>query len=244
MNFLIFAFPVVAFFSGVFFGYSICRKEDEGKNKRLWVRMERRNIMRTINALVSAIDFKDHLTKSHSDKVRQYAGLLAEKMGVPKEEIATIKEACQLHDLGKIGVHDYILTKAGKLTEKEWNEIKSHSLAGAVILKPFHFLSKVVKIVRQHHERYDGGGYPDGIKGDDITLGARIMAVADSYDAMVSKRPYKDPMSIKKAVEEIARNRGKQFDPRVVDIFLKVQAENPELFKNIGDKYSEPRPKE
>ncbi|MFH2137199.1 MAG: HD domain-containing phosphohydrolase [Candidatus Omnitrophota bacterium] len=239
MKFLLFAFPVITFFFGIFLGYKISQQESKGKNKRIWSRVERRNVMRTINALVSAIDFKDHLTKSHSDKVRLYASLIAESMGLSTAEIETLKEACQLHDLGKIGVHDYILTKPGKLTEKEWTEIKSHSLAGALILKPFPFLSKVVEIVRQHHERYDGAGYPDGVTGDNITLGARIMAVADSFDAMVSKRPYKDAMPKDKAIKEIKKNSGKQFDPEIVDAFLALYKAKPELFKYDGDELSE-----
>ena len=238
MKFLLYAFPIATFFIGIYLGYYSWTKEERTKNKKLWVRMERRNIMRTINSLVAAIDFKDHLTKRHSDNVKQYAFLIAEHMGLSKEEIKTLKEACQLHDLGKIGVHDYILTKPGKLTPKEWSEIQSHSLAGAMILKPFHFLNKVVEIVRQHHERFDGTGYPDGIKGKNICMGARIMTVADSYDAMVSKRPYKDPISPNKAVAEIKRNRGKQFDPVVVDAFLFLYKKRPELFEDKGEKNS------
>ena len=104
--------------------------------------------MRTINALVAAIDFKDHLTKNHSDNVKHYVCVIAKEMGVTEKEIERLREACQVHDLGKIGVHDNILTKPDKLTEQEYHEIKLHSLAGAVILKPFHFLDKVVQIVR------------------------------------------------------------------------------------------------
>ena len=239
MKFLLYVFPLVTFFIGIFLGYFSWKIEEKGKYKRLWVRMERRNIMRTINALVAAIDFKDHQTKRHSDNVKYYAALIAQHMDLPMDQIKIIKEACQLHDLGKIGVHDYILTKPGKLTAEEWSEIKSHSLAGAMILKPFHFLKKIVEIVRQHHERYDGTGYPDGLAGDEICMGARIMTVADSYDAMVSKRPYKDVISPQKAVAEIKKNRGIQFDPVIVDAFLFLYNNHSELFNDKWEPSSE-----
>ena len=215
-------------------GYRSYRLEEKTKSRLVWGRVERRNIMRTINSLVSAIDFKDHLTKSHSDNVKHYAVAIADALGLSRKEIETIAEACQVHDLGKIGVHDDILTKPGSLTEKEYREIKLHSLAGAVILKPFRFLSKVVEIVRQHHERYDGTGYPDGLSGDTICIGARIMAVADSFEAMTSKRPYRDAMSKEDAVAELKKHRGTQFDAKVVDVFLELLEKNPNLMKKNG----------
>jgi HD-GYP domain-containing protein (c-di-GMP phosphodiesterase class II) len=235
MDWLVFVLPVVTFFVGSFVGYRIYRQEERLRHRRVWNRFERRNIMRTINALVSAIDFKDKLTKNHSDNVKYYAAVIAKEMGLSQSKIDTIKEACQVHDLGKIGVHDNILTKPGKLTEEEYKEIKLHSLAGAVILKPFHFLDKVVSIVRQHHERYDGTGYPDRIKGEDIDIGARIMSVADSFEAMTSQRPYRDAMSKEEAIDELKRNSGSQFDPRVVEVFIKLINEKPGFFKKIGE---------
>ncbi|MFH1093797.1 MAG: HD domain-containing phosphohydrolase [Candidatus Omnitrophota bacterium] len=164
MNLWIYLLAITAFFVGIFLGYKISKEEGKIKSKQVWSRLQRRNIVRTINALVSAIDFKDHLTRSHSDNVKHYASVIAKKMGMPDNEIDGLKEACKVHDLGKIGVHDNILTKPDKLNEQEYKEMKLHSLAGAVILKPFYFLDKVVKMVRQHHERYDGKGYPDDLK--------------------------------------------------------------------------------
>ncbi|MFH1458913.1 MAG: HD-GYP domain-containing protein [Candidatus Omnitrophota bacterium] len=235
MDFLLYVFFAVLLFVGIFIGYAIRAKEEKMRQKRIWTRVERRNIMRTINALVSAIDFKDHLTKNHSDNVKHYACAIAEEMGLSMTEIKEIQEACQVHDLGKIGIHDNILLKPDSLTEKEYQEIKSHSLAGAIILKPFHFLKKVVKLVRQHHERYDGTGYPDGLSGKNIDLGARIMSVADSFDAMTQDRPYRDAMTQTQAIEELRMNSGTQFDPKVVEAFLKVLEKKPDIIKRKGE---------
>lgn len=179
--------------------------------------------MHTIKALAQAIDARDHYTHSHSKNVSRYANIMASEMGLDTDKVEEITDACQLHDLGKIGIHDYVLTKPGKLTPEEFEEVKLHALKGAQILEPLTFLEGVIKIVRQHHERYDGTGYPDGLKGDQIDIGARIMAVADSYDSMTSARPYRTKALPKEeAVEEIKKCSGTQFDPNVVRVFLKV----------------------
>ena len=185
--------------------------------------------MRTVTALASIIDAKDHYTQSHSENVTRYAVAIAREMKLSSEEVKNIEEACRLHDLGKIGIHDYILTKPGKLTPKEWEEVKLHSLRGAEILAPLNFLDSITELVKQHHERYDGKGYPNHHKREDIRLGARIMAVADSFDAMISERPYRKSYSIKEAIEELKRCRGTQFDPQIVDVFLKVLQKNPRI---------------
>ena len=158
-------------------------------------------------------------------------GVQTAKLGLSKLEILNIQQACQLHDLGKIGVHDYILTKLDKLTQEEWEEIKQHSLKSAEILRPLSFLGGVVTLVEQHHERYDGLGYPYGLKGEEIKLGARIMAVADSFDAMVTNRPYRKAFPLEKAVGEIKKCSGSQFDPKVVEVFLRVLEKNPAIVK-------------
>lgn len=179
--------------------------------------------MQTIKALAQAIDAKDHYTHGHSEKVTKYALMIAQEMGLKSEEIEEIKEACELHDLGKIGIHDYILTKPGKLTLEEWEEVKLHSLKGAEILEPLDFLDGVIDLVRQHHERHDGKGYPYKLTGEQIKIGARIMAVADSFDAMISERPYREkPLSKEEAIEEIKKNSGTQFDPKVIGAFLGI----------------------
>ncbi|MCM8773506.1 MAG: response regulator [Candidatus Omnitrophica bacterium] len=191
------------------------------ENAQLYTSLEN-TYLNTISALTSAIDIKDHYTHSHSDHVTKYALAIAQELGLPEEEICYLKQACQLHDLGKIGIHDTILSKTTKLTEKEWEEIKKHPLKSVDILKPLDFLKEVITLVEQHHERYDGKGYPYGLKGEQIRIGARIIAVADSFDAMTTERPYRKALSIQEAIEEIKRNRGIQFDPNIVDVFLKI----------------------
>lgn len=199
------------------------RIEESTKNLSRLYEDLRETYMRTIKALAHAIDARDHYTYSHSDNVTRYAELIARQMGVDMLYIESIKDSCQLHDLGKIGVHDSILSKPDALTQEEFNEIKQHAEKGAQILEPLKFLDNVIDIVKHHHERWDGKGYPDGLKGEVIPLGARIMSVADSYDAMVSARPYrKVGLSVNEAIEEVRRNSGAQFDPVVVEAFLKV----------------------
>jgi HD-GYP domain-containing protein (c-di-GMP phosphodiesterase class II) len=144
-------------------------------------------------------------------------------MKLSAKEVDEIKQACELHDLGKIGIHDYILTKSEKLTPQEWEEVRLHSLKAAEILEPLRFLKESVKLIQQHHERYDGKGYPYRLKGKSIHLGASIMAVADAFDAMISERPYREkPLTKQEAVKEIRRNSGTQFDPQVVNAFSKI----------------------
>ncbi|MFH1045474.1 MAG: HD domain-containing phosphohydrolase [Candidatus Omnitrophota bacterium] len=183
----------------------------------------------TISALAGALDAKDHYTRSHSENVTRYAVAIAKEMGLSEVQTELIRQACQLHDLGKIGIHDYILSKKGKLSPEEWEEIRAHALRGAQILKPIEFLSEVAELIQQHHERYDGSGYPMKLSGQDIQLGARIMSVADSFDAMVSARPYRRAFSLSKAITELQGNSGSQFDPGIVKVFLKVLEDNPGL---------------
>jgi len=183
----------------------------------------RETYMRTIKALAHAIDARDHYTFSHSDNVTRYAEIIARQMKIDAAYMEDLRDACQLHDLGKIGIHDSVLSKPGALTNQEFNEIKLHAQKGAQILEPLNFMDNVIEIVKHHHERFDGKGYPYGLKGEEIPLGSRIMSVADSYDAMVSARPYrKVGLTKNEAVSEIKKNRDTQFDPIVVDAFLEV----------------------
>jgi HD-GYP domain-containing protein (c-di-GMP phosphodiesterase class II) len=182
--------------------------------------------MNTISALTEAIDARDHYTKSHSEHVTEFALAIAEEMDLDEHTKRIIEDAARLHDIGKIGIHDYILLKPGRLTPEEWEEIKLHSLTGERILEPLTFLNGTISIIRSHHERYDGKGYPDGLKGEEIPLGARILAVADSYDAMTSERPYRKALSKEEAKKELIDNKGKQFDPEVVDAFLRYFKKN------------------
>ena len=183
----------------------------------------RSTYMRTIRVLAQAIDARDHYTHSHSENVARYAVIIANELKLSAKDIESIRQACELHDLGKIGIEDSILLKTSALTDLEWVEIKKHPTIGAKILEPLTFLGGVVDLVRQHHEHFDGSGYPEGRKGEDILLGARIIHVADAYEAMRSARSYrKIPLIKAEAILEIKRNSGTQFDPKIVDVFLEV----------------------
>lgn len=195
--------------------------------------------MATVRALAQAIDAKDHYTHSHSESVTKYALIIAKKLNFSQEDIKTLREACQLHDLGKIGVHDYILNKTEKLTKKEWEEVRLHSLRGAEILEPLSFLDEVTTLIKQHHERYDGTGYPYGLKGTEIKLGARILSVADSFDAMVSERPYRKAFPLEEAIAKLKEGSGTQFDPHVIKVFLQILKENPKIL--VKPKRNHPR---
>ncbi|MDO9572512.1 MAG: HD-GYP domain-containing protein [Candidatus Omnitrophota bacterium] len=199
------------------------RIEDSTSNLSRLYEDLRSTYMRTIRVLAQAIDARDHYTHSHSENVARYAIVISNELKLSAKEIELIRQACELHDLGKIGIEDSILLKTSSLTDSEWEEIKKHPTIGAKILEPLTFLGQVVDLVRQHHENYDGTGYPEGRKGDDILLGARIIHVADAYEAMRSARSYrKIPLTKEAAILEIKRNSGTQFDPRIVDVFLKV----------------------
>lgn len=183
----------------------------------------RTTYMRTIKVLAQAIDARDHYTHSHSENVAKYAVAVAEKMGMSVKDTEVLREACELHDLGKIGVEDNILSKPSSLTDNEWQQIKRHPIIAAQILEPLTFLSDVTDLVRQHHEHYDGSGYPDGRKGEDILLGARIIHLADAYESMRSARSYrKTPLTKEEAISEIKKHTGTQFDPKVVEVFMKI----------------------
>jgi putative nucleotidyltransferase with HDIG domain len=179
-----------------------------------------------IRALAVSIDQRDHYTRCHSENVARYAVAIAREMNLSDEEIEKIQQAAQLHDIGKIGIKDAILSKPGKLTPEEWKEIEKHTLKGAEILSPLEFLDGIVDIIKQHHERPNGKGYPAGLKNNDIRIGAKIMAVADSFDAMISERPYRPAMSRRDAVDEIKRGSAVTYDSAVVKAFLRVVEKN------------------
>ena len=176
----------------------------------------------TLTALTSALDFRDNETGGHSDRVVAYMELLLEQMNIRGGELATLRRGALLHDIGKIGVPDNVLRKPTALSEAEWAVMKRHPEFGARIIAGIPFLEDVARIVRHHHERWDGMGYPDGLKGDRIPLGARIFAVGDSFDAMTSDRPYRRGLLIDAAREEIRRCANSQFDPAVVTAFLSI----------------------
>ena len=185
-----------------------------------------------IHALASAIDAKSSWTKGHSERVSDYAMTIAEKMGMNKQEIERLRLAGLLHDIGKIGTYDILLDKAGKLTEEEWELIKLHPGRGCEILAPITEFKDILPAVRHHHERWDGRGYPNGLRGDEIPLMARILCVADSFDTMTADRPYRPAIGLSNATQEIAYCSGTQFAPEVADTFLKLVTERgPEITK-------------
>jgi putative nucleotidyltransferase with HDIG domain len=185
--------------------------------------------LQVITTLNSIIELKDNYTKTHSERVTRYAVMVAGVMGMPQSDIETLRLACQLHDLGKIGIHDYILTKPDKLTPEEWEEMRQHPSKGVDILRPLVFLNEVIFLVEQHHEWFNGRGYPRGLKGDQIDIRARIMAVCDSFDAMTTHRAYSPALTLEDAANELVRCSGTQFDPNVVSVFLEMVRANPDL---------------
>ncbi len=176
----------------------------------------------TLQALVTALDFRDNETQGHSFRVVQYAVIVAEKMGICGEELDWIRRGAILHDVGKIGITDSILRKPGKLDPDEWEEMKKHPEMGFRMLEHIKFLEPALDIVLSHQERYDGSGYPRGLAGEQIPIGARIFSVVDTFDAMTSDRPYRAARPIAEACQELREWSGRQFDPEVVDAFLSI----------------------
>ncbi|MBP1626503.1 MAG: hypothetical protein H6Q00_978 [Holophagaceae bacterium] len=172
-----------------------------------------------IESFVSTLEAKDSYTAGHSQRVSDLAASLAHELRLPPSEVSAIHIAGDLHDIGKVGIPDGILLKSGQLTPAEYQVIQTHSVIGFDILKRVKGLEEVARMVRHHHERYDSRGYPDGLEGEAIPLGARILAIADSFDAMTSNRTYRPVRSPDAALEELWRERGKQFDPYLVACF-------------------------
>ncbi len=187
--------------------------------------------LKSIAVLAKALDVKTKWTYNHSKNVAKYAVAIAKKFGLSKKEIEMVRQAGKLHDLGKVIISDEILNKKGKLTEEERDKVKQHVRVSAEIIKPLGFMEDVAKIIMQHHEYYGGQGYPMGIQKEEITLGARIIAVVDAFDAMISERPYRKKASIDESIKELEKFSGVQFDPKVVKTLIKLIKEKPELFE-------------
>ena len=164
-----------------------------------------------------ALEAKDAYTRGHSQRVSHYSVQIARELGLHEREIEAIRLAGILHDIGKIGIRDEILHKAGKLTEEEWKQIRKHPEVSVSILSRIPDLKGILKIIRHHHEHYNGKGYPDGLAGEQIPLGARILSVTDMLDALISDRPYREKINFMEAVEEIRKVSGTQLDPRIVE---------------------------
>jgi diguanylate cyclase (GGDEF)-like protein/putative nucleotidyltransferase with HDIG domain len=178
--------------------------------------------MEYTNALVKAVDAKDPFTKEHSHNVMKYSVATAESLGLPAQEVEIIKYASLLHDIGKIAVPQEILTKTDPLTAEEYRILQKHPVVGVSIVKNIKFLEKEIPIILHHHERYDGKGYPQGLMGREIPIGARIVAAADAFDAMTSGRGYKEKLTFEAAFEEMKLGSGTQFAPEVVDAFIGI----------------------
>ena len=187
---------------------------EKKQNKKITLQM--------MESLSTTIEAKDEYTRGHSRRVAQYAALIAENLGWSNEEIQSLKNCAYLHDIGKIGIPDQILNKPGKLTNEEFNLIKQHTTIGQDILKDITIIPHIDEVTRSHHEHYDGTGYPDGLKGNEIPIQARVIALADSYDAMNSRRIYRNALSHGRIYHEIQMNAGTQFDPDITKVFLKL----------------------
>jgi len=198
----------------------------------------------SIKVLANVLDAKDPYTHGHSERVMEYSVAIARALGLDPKDIKNIEFGALLHDIGKVGVDINILNKPGRLTDEEFEVIKSHPEQGFEIIEPIKFLQDKFAAIKYHHERWDGKGYPESLKGEDIPLEARIVAIADTFDAMTSTRSYRKALDKSVAIEEIRKNSGTQFDPRLVDAFMKVvNRENvtqvwtrgQEVQKKIGD---------
>ncbi len=193
--------------------------------------------MESIETLRYTVEAKDPYTRGHSDRVSEYSVLIGKYLGLSDEDLHTLKVGGLFHDIGKIGIPDSILLKPGKLTVDEYSEIKNHPAIGVHILSNAEIFKDIIPIVKHHHERFDGQGYPSKLKDEDIPYLARIAAVADTFDAMTSKRTYRDSLDISIVKEEIEKNKGIQFDPQIADVFLDILNNHFDEIKEIQEKY-------
>jgi energy-coupling factor transport system substrate-specific component len=176
----------------------------------------------TIQAIAATVDAKDENTSQHSFRVAEYSALIAGRCGWSKEECENLRQIALLHDIGKIGIPDSVLNKPAKLTDEEYDIMKSHVLIGSQILKDFTLVDNVIEGALYHHERYDGKGYIHGLKGEDIPVNARIIGIADAFDAMTSNRVYRQHMDMEYVINELKQGAGTQFDPVFTKILLEL----------------------
>ena len=190
-----------------------------------------------IQTLRYTVEAKDPYTRGHSDRVSEFSVLIGEKLGLSEEQIKILRIGGLFHDIGKIGIPDSILLKTDKLSDDEYSEIKNHPSIGAHILGAASIFKDIIPIVKHHHERFDGRGYPSGLQGEEIPFLARIAAVADTFDAMTSKRSYRDALDIQYVKDEIQRCKGTQFDPQIADAILDILENNFDKINEIQEKY-------
>jgi HD-GYP domain-containing protein (c-di-GMP phosphodiesterase class II) len=187
------------------------------------IKLHRDQAIHTVTALAQAVEFRDQYTGGHTQRVTNYSLMLAEELKLPSVALHQLRIGTPLHDIGKIGVDDAILRKPGKLTPEEFEQMKLHTVKGAAILETMPDLTPLLPIIRSHHERWDGHGYPDGLSSDTISPLARIVAVADAFDAMTSNRPYRRALSVEQAFSELTVGSGAHFDPACVQAFLRLR---------------------
>ena len=193
--------------------------------------------LESIQTLRYTVEAKDTYTRGHSDRVSELSVLIGKHLGLSEEDLRTLKIGGLFHDIGKIGVPDTILQKESKLTDDEYSEIKNHPSIGAHILSSATIFKDIIPIVKHHHERYDGHGYPSQLAGENIPYLARITAVADTFDAMTSKRSYRDALPMETVISEFERCKGTQFDPKIADVFLDMIRNHFDEIKEIQEKY-------
>ena len=190
-----------------------------------------------VQTLRYTVEAKDTYTRGHSDRVSEFSVLIGKKLGLPEEQLKILRIGGLFHDIGKIGIPDSILQKDTKLTDDEYSEIKNHPSIGAHILGAASIFKDIIPIVKHHHERYDGRGYPSGLAGENIPYLARIAAVADTFDAMTSKRSYRDALDLQYVKDEFERCKGTQFDPQIAEVFIDILNNEYDKIKEIQDKY-------
>lgn len=196
-------------------------------------------VLDLVEALTSALEAKSLYTRGHSDRVADISSMISEKLGYDEEETQQVHIAAHLHDIGKIGISDSILNSPDRLSREEYREMQRHPVIGDEILSRVNSLLPYRDAVKHHHERWDGAGYPDGLAREEIHPWARIITIADSFDAMVSRRAYRETISVAQAIREIRENAGTQFDPRMVEAFLRIgNGEISRPYRKINEEYA------
>lgn len=204
--------------------------------KKINVQLEKA-YLESIETLRYTVEAKDSYTRGHSDRVSEYSLLIGKKVNLPEEQLKILKIGGLFHDIGKIGVPDSILLKESKLTDDEYSEIKNHPSIGSHILSTATLFHDIIPIVKHHHERYDGHGYPSQLQGENIPYLARITAIADSFDAMTSRRTYRNSLPLETVIAEFEKCRGTQFDPNLTDVFLDILRNHYDEIKQIQEKF-------
>jgi HD-GYP domain-containing protein (c-di-GMP phosphodiesterase class II) len=191
---------------------------------------DNQNCLEFAKVLAYTLEEKDPYTSGHSERVCYYSDFISKRLSLQPKDRTELQIASYLHDIGKIGISDRFINKKGTLNSTDWAIIKQHSQKSIELLAPLKLTSNILSYIQHHHEHYDGTGYPDGLAGEQIPLGARIIAISDAYDSMTSNRPYRKPFSSEEAKDELLKHSGKQFDPDLLSIFLDVLKEMEEVF--------------